>query len=192
MKGTSLPFHIFEPKYLQMVEMANREDLKIAVSHSRSNGEYIGQVCVAGPMTIVQENPNGTKLIVISGESKYKLMNMTQEKPFRCFEAKKLDERPLISQSNREDLAVIRDYFRAWADRNVHNEQESNKIYQVMDNDEQLIGYSTLFLLKDVHEKQKILEALSFDEKIQMIKKFLLPKEIKLGEFLPSITTDED
>jgi Lon protease-like protein len=187
MKGTSLPFHIFEPKYLQMTEAALNEKTPVAVSYSRSNGEYLDQICVGGPLNLVQDNPNGTKLVIINGQSKYRLVELIQEKPFRIFNAQKIEEIPTISTTSREDLEAIKLYFKQWTIRNVPTESESEKIFAMMDNDEQLISYSTLFLLKDVHEKQEILEAKSFEAKIELIKKCLLPNEIKLGEFLPPL-----
>jgi Lon protease-like protein len=194
MKGTTLPFHIFEPRYLEMVERAVRDELPVAVCPSHSNGDYIGQICVGGALNIVQENANGTKMIVISGEAKYKIHRMIQEKPFRIFEAEELKENKAIDDHAKADLTEIKNYFLQWSKRNIHNPAEAERIQTMVHNSEQLISYSALFLLKDVHEKQKILEASNFNQKIELIKTYLLPKEIKISQFLPPIklTKDED
>src|SRR5690554_1490632 len=78
----SIPYHIFEPRYIKMVQDCFLNDYLIAVLTPQWNGEYEGRICVAGRPTIIQSYDNGELDIVITGVMKCRLEEKIQTHPY--------------------------------------------------------------------------------------------------------------
>lgn len=179
-----MPFNIFEPRYLEMINYSILHDVPIAVLKSQESGIYTNLVCVAGTVNVIQENPDRTKVVTISGAVKIKLLEEIQKLPFKIYQAQVLTEDKSLSVNALADLDAIRDAFYLWIKGNVSIAYEREKLFGIISDNEKLLSYATHFLV-DEKIRQRILELDSFQKKIQLIKATLLPREISLSSLLP-------
>lgn len=109
--GTLLPLHIFEPRYRRMVSDALRGDRRIGMVLASSawhadaaTGREIH--CVGGLGTIreVQELEDGRFDIVLSGVSRFRILEFVSESPYRLARVELLED-PYLAQP--EDRGLV-------------------------------------------------------------------------------------
>ncbi len=98
--GTLLSLHIFEPRYKQMVSDALREERRIGMALLRSGWEAdyyenpeIYPIGVVGQIVDEQKLRGDEYNIQLSGHSRYKIVEMLQEKPYRVARVQLLQDR---------------------------------------------------------------------------------------------------
>ena len=160
-----LPLHIFEPRYLQMVEDALKTDERLIGmiqpnEVSGRNGNGLQTIGCAGRITQFSETEDGRYMITLGGMSRFRVVNEVEGfSPYRkCYVSWDGFERDLGRDEedagfNRENfLDLLGRYFDAQglsADWDTMKEAE----------DELLINSLSMMLELDPEDKQALLEA---------------------------------
>jgi uncharacterized protein len=98
--GAMLPLHIFEPRYVQMIDdllEQKQETLALALLKPGWDAKYFGQpdvfpIAGIGRMVSCQRMPNHRYNILVEGMARVKLDEQPLEKSYRCTQYQRLDE----------------------------------------------------------------------------------------------------
>jgi Lon protease-like protein len=103
--GTSLPLHIFEPRYREMIsECLDRKKLFGVVRAKEEGVAEIG--CTAEIITVAKKYPDGRMDIITEGRERFEVMQVNQERPFLQAEVLYLRDEPDQASSDEVAQAV--------------------------------------------------------------------------------------
>jgi Lon protease-like protein len=103
--GTSLPLHIFEPRYREMIsECLGRKKLFGVVRAKEEGVAEIG--CTAEIITVAKKYPDGRMDIITEGRERFEVMQVNQERPFLQAEVLYLRDEPDQASSDEVAQAV--------------------------------------------------------------------------------------
>ena len=100
--GTSLPLHIFEPRYEEMISECL--DRKKSFGIVRAKEEGVAEIgCTAEIITVAKKYPDGRMDIVTEGRERFEVMQVNQERSFLQAEVLYLRDEP--GQASPEEIA---------------------------------------------------------------------------------------
>jgi Lon protease-like protein len=100
--GASLPLHIFEPRYREMVTECLDQKKSFGVVRAKEEGvAEIG--CTAEIITVTRKYPDGRMDIVTEGRERFEVMQVNQERSFLQAEVLYLQDAP--DQASSEEIA---------------------------------------------------------------------------------------
>jgi len=103
--GTSLPLHIFEPRYKEMIEECLAGKKVFGIVRSKEEGaEEIG--CTAEILEVTKKYPDGRMDILTAGRRRFEVMELNQERAFLRAEVLFLDDEPTPAAAPNVDAAV--------------------------------------------------------------------------------------
>lgn len=183
-KRASLPFHIYEERYKKMIKDSLDNHTPITVVTKESNDHYSGKVCVSGTPIVLKKYDDDRMDVVLTGIEKIKLTEFVDEDPYKIYESIPIDEIRVVSEDKRFDLHMIKRRFQSWVKGNVMVKIAPDHLRVMLSDTEMLLSYASIFLISDTDVKKHILEAESFDNKIDLIIQGLVPDKINLGSIL--------
>ncbi len=165
---TRLPLHIFEPRYLQMLEDALKTPHRLIAMVQPMPGpedsEVLHQIGCAGRITQFSETEDGRYLITLSGISRFRIVEETNGfTPYRRCRlnwdsfARDLGRSEADHDFERGDFLNLLDRF--FSAQNLSTDWEALKDAE----DEMLINSLSMLLEFDCEEKQALLEAPSLE-----------------------------
>ena len=184
LRKLALPFHIFEARYRQMVNDALEQQLPIAVLPV-FDGRYQGRACYGGIPQLLHRYDDGRMEIAISGDIRCRLGEVTQDHPYLVCEFEEESEDHKLSERSRFARECIHEGLLSWGEQKIPGEDQLETFKGMIADPESLLSYGNLFLVDDIDQKMRVVEARSWEMKAEMIFKALGPKELSLGPFLP-------
>ena len=158
-----LPLHIFEPRYLAMIEdvLKTPERLIGMIQPSEQNGaERMQTIGCAGRLTQFSETEDGRYMVTLTGISRYRLgKEITGFTPYRKFEASwsGFDRDRFATE---KDPDFNRDLFFKLLSRYFEQRELSTDWETLRDADDELLINSLSMLLDfNTEDKQALLEA---------------------------------
>jgi Lon protease-like protein len=101
--GASLPLHIFEPRYQEMISECLDQKKSFGVVRAKEEGvAEIG--CTAEVITVAKKYPDGRMDIVTEGRERFEVMQVSQELSFLQAEVLYLRDEP--GQATPEEIAL--------------------------------------------------------------------------------------
>ncbi len=105
MPGVSLPLHIFEPRYREMVAECLNQKRPFGVVRTKDEGvAEIG--CTAEIVTVAKKYPDGRMDIVTRGVQRFEVMEVNQERSFLQAEVLYLHDEPGTASANEVAQAI--------------------------------------------------------------------------------------
>ncbi len=186
-KKVTLPYHIFEPRYRQMVKDSLAMQIPIAIVPYHPSNLYRGEICVAGLPHILSTYPDGRMDIYITGSVKCRLTDFESEDPYKVYNYRTLEEDTSIDESFDIELESLKTLLERWAIHFLPDPVQRETFANTLDDAELLVNYCTVFLVDEWNVKKAVMEAESLKEKIKLILQVIGPKEISLGPFMPTL-----
>jgi Lon protease-like protein len=186
-KKVTLPFHIYEERYRQMVHDSMAMQIPIAVVHYDSSSNYQSEICVAGLPHILSTYPDGRMDIYITGTVKCQLTDMDEDDPYKVFYYRNLEEDIHIDESCVLELDSLRTLLERWAIHFLPDPVQREAFGHTLEDPEVLVNYCSVFLVDEVNVKRAVMEAESLIQKIRILLQVIGPKEISLGPFMPTL-----
>lgn len=186
-KKVTLPFHIFEPRYRQMIQDALAMQIPIGVISYHPSDIYQGEICVAGLPHVLTTYPDGRMDIYITGSIKCRLTKFDSEDPYKVYYYKEMEEQIAIDDSFSIELESFKTLLERWALHFLQDPIQRETFSHTLDDPELLINYCAVFLVDDFTTKKEVMEADSLKEKIRILMHVIGPKEISLGPFMPTL-----
>jgi Lon protease-like protein len=186
-KKVTLPFHIFEDRYKQMVQDSIAMQIPIAVVHYDPLEHYQSEVCVAGMPHILSTYPDGRMDIYITGTVKILLTHFEEESPYKIYSYKTLDENMRDDDSMEIELASLRTLLQRWSIHFLPDPMQREAFTHTLVDPEVLVNYCSVFLVDEMELRRAVMEASSLEQKVRVLMTAIGPKEISLGPFMPTL-----
>ena len=163
---TNLPLNIFEQRYLNLVNDAYNKDKLMGMVQSRKEGKNVYQIGCLGKISDYQKSGDGRILINLIGISRFKILEeISNNKLYREFKVDykdfSEDTKDLVNEINTKSLMENAKIF---FKKNglLLNWKEFEKLDQAQ-------RINTLAMIAPItnEEKQKLLEAVSLEDKIK-------------------------
>lgn len=186
-KKVTLPYHIFESRYKQMIKDSIDFQIPIAVIPENVSDDYRGEICVAGMPHILTSYPDGRLDIYITGAVKCRLTSVELDEPYKTYWYKPIEED--LSSADRFDLELtsFKVMLERWANHFLPDPSQRESFAATLEDPELLVNYCAVFLVDDPHLKRLVMIAGTIEEKIRVLMHVIGPKEISLGPFMPSL-----
>ena len=169
---TNLPLNIFEKRYLDLVNNAYDNDKLMGMVQSKKDGNTVYEIGCLGKISDYQRSEDGRILINLTGISRFKILKeIPNNKLYREFKVDYKNFVEDIDESYGEvDITNLMEKTKIFFKRNglLLNWREFEKL-------EHLQKINTLAMIAPVtnEEKQKILEAVSLDNKVKTIENII-------------------
>mgnify|MGYP001412705694 CR=1 FL=1 len=165
---TNLPLNIFEQRYLDLVNDAYNKDRFMGMVQSKKENNDVYEIGCLGKISDYQRSKDGRVLINLTGVSRFKILKeINGNKLYREFHvdyekfAKDIDEK--IEKINTDSLMMkAKTFFKK--NGLLLNWHEFEKLDQVQ-------KINTLSMIAPItnEEKQKLLEAISLENKVKTL-----------------------
>ena len=186
-KKVTLPFHIFETRYRQMIKDSLAMQIPIAIVPIHSSNQYQGEICVAGLPHILSSYPDGRMDIYITGTIKCRLLDFIEEDPYKVYSYRILEEDLSLNDSFELELESFKTLLERWALHFLPDPSQREAFSSTLHDPELLVNYCTVFLVDEFIVRKGLMEASSMREKIRILMHVIGPKEIPLGPFMPTL-----
>ena len=169
---TNLPLNIFEQRYLDLVTDCHNNNKLMGMVQSQKDSNDVYSVGCLGKISDFQENKDGRILINLTGITRFKILREVENKKryrefkvnYKIFEA---DLQNVICNENTESLM---DKAKIFFKKNglLLNWREFEKLDKIQ-------KINTLSMISPVtnEEKQKLLESLTFKDKIETLENII-------------------
>ncbi|MBN8536624.1 MAG: LON peptidase substrate-binding domain-containing protein [Deltaproteobacteria bacterium] len=187
---TTKPLNIFEPRYVQMVKDAIKNNQMIAVGHIQdpslivptSPGEYlhfISPVVGYGKVQIVEERANGFLLVFLNGVGKAKIGKVLDKKnPYYVCEATGIEENNIPNPNLKNKITVLNKILVSWITKYFGNPTQAEMFIRNLEGPEAIVSAFTAYLVKDYDFQQMVLELNDINEKIELLYRLVESNEI--------------
>ncbi|MDC0511904.1 LON peptidase substrate-binding domain-containing protein [bacterium] len=165
---TNLPLNIFEQRYLNLVNDAYNNDKLMGMVQSKKENNSVYQVGCLGKISDYQKNKDGRVLINLTGITRFEILNeKVNNKLYREFKVNyKNFENDLLENKVKIDSSNLIEKIKIFFKKNglLLNWNEFEKLGQTQ-------KINTLAMISPItnEEKQKLLEAVSLNEKIRTL-----------------------
>ena len=165
---TNLPLNIFEQRYLDLVNDAYNKDKLMGMVQSKKEGDTVYDIGCLGKISDYQKSKDGRILINLTGISRFKILKeISSKKLYREFQVDYRNFEKDVENVHQEiDATGLMEKTKTFFKRNglLLNWKEFEKL----DPNQRI---NTLAMIAPVtnEEKQKLLEAVSIDNKIDTL-----------------------
>tara|TARA_Y100000389_G_scaffold180812_1_gene195930 strand:- start:554 stop:1171 length:618 start_codon:yes stop_codon:yes gene_type:complete len=165
---TNLPLNIFEQRYLDLVNDAYSKDKLMGMVQSKKENDSVYKIGCLGKISDYQKNSDGRILVNLTGITRFKILyEVDNDKLYREFRVNyKVFEQDLFENTSEIDSTKLTKKAKIFFEKNglLLNWKEFNKLNQTQQ-------INTLSMISPIvnEEKQKLLETISFEEKIKTL-----------------------
>ena len=169
---TNLPLNIFEDRYLDLVNDCFRSDKLMGMVQSKKGNNSVYEIGCLGKISDYQKSKDGRILINLTGISRFKILKeIPNDKLYREFQ---VDYKSFVGDvenaQNEVDVKELMEKAKNFFKRNglLLNWREFEKLDHVQ-------RINTLSMIAPItnEEKQKLLEAISLENKIKTLESII-------------------
>ena len=186
----SKPFHIFEPRYIHMIEDSIERKIPIAVAsvlepgqtHEFRYGEplqFVHSIVGYGKAQIVDRNLDGSLVVFLEGQGKARLGKVLDRgTPYLVCEAKALTENHDLDPRLEPLLVTAQKVMVHWLKYHIPDPHSRDHFLHYVRTPEQVVGCFASYLVSDSDLQQLLLESDDINEKLVMIKRMIESGEL--------------
>tara|TARA_B100000989_G_scaffold294396_1_gene273447 strand:+ start:135 stop:752 length:618 start_codon:yes stop_codon:yes gene_type:complete len=169
---TNLPLNIFEQRYLNLINDAYNKDKLMGMVQSKKENNGVYEIGCLGKISDYQKSDDGRILINLTGISRFKILKeITNKKLYREFQVDYESFVGDVENSHNEiDAKELMEKAKTFFKRNglLLNWREFEKLDHVQ-------KINTLAMIAPItnEEKQKLLEAISLENKIKTLESII-------------------
>ena len=169
---TNLPLNIFEQRYLNLVNDAYKKDKLMGMVQSKKEGKSVYQIGCLGKISDYQKSRDGRILINLTGISRFRILEeISNNKLYREFKVDYKDFNEDIKDINNTiDTKPLMENAKSFFRKSglLLNWKEFEKL-------DQFQKINTLAMIAPItnEEKQKLLEAISFENKVEALESII-------------------
>ena len=169
---TNLPLNIFEQRYLSLINDAYNKDKLMGMVQSKKESKSVYEIGCLGKISDYQKSKDGRILINLTGISRFRILKeVPNDKLYREFQVDyKSFEEDVENTNNKVDAEELMEKAKTFFKRNglLLNWREFEKLDHVQ-------KINTLSMIAPItnEEKQKLLEAISLENKIKTLENII-------------------
>lgn len=186
-KKVTLPYHIFEARYREMIKDAVAMQIPIGIIPYSPMDNYLGQICIAGLPHILSTYPDGRMDIYITGTVKCRLTEFESEESYKVYYYRQLDEDVHLDESFDMEVDSLKVLLERWAIHFLPDPVQRESFSHTLNDTELLVNYCAVFLVDDLDTKKAVMEASTLADKVRLLLHEIGPREISLGPFMPTL-----
>ena len=169
---TNLPLNIFEQRYVNLVNDAYNKDKLMGMVQSKKEGNDVYDIGCLGEISDYQKSDDGRILINLTGISRFKILKeMPRNKLYREF---KVEYKNFIgdidNNPNEVDANALMEKAKTFFNKNglLLNWKEFEKLNHIQ-------KINTLAMISPItnEEKQKLLESISLENKVNTLESII-------------------
>ena len=180
--SASIPLHIFENKYQEMLSDVISGDRMFCigiVQKSESFNDYLDNIypySTAGLLRACVVNENGTANLILEGIKRIKITELENNKPYKIGRVQVItsnttDEEWVLSADKKIKSILLGDSF---SYQTENSEMNINQILENLVKPEDTADFVSQYFISDQLTLRKLLSLESIDERLEVILKFLL------------------
>ncbi len=187
----SKPFHIFEPRYIQMVEDSIRTGTPIAIGNVIDStvaqqryqpGEplnFVREIVGYGHPVVIERSVNGSIVIFLEGKGKAKLGSVVRSNTtYIVCEAQAVTENHDVGNEHLQTFVTAHKVMISWMNHHISDPHARDQFLTYVKTPEQVIGCYASYLVADHDMQQLILECNDINEKIDLISRLIASGEL--------------
>ena len=169
---TNLPLNIFEQRYMNLVNDAYDKNKLMGMVQSKRENNSVYKVGCLGKISEYQKSKDGRILINLTGITRFEILDeITNDKLYREFKVNyKIFENDLSENKDKTRSSNLMEKAKKFFQRSglLLNWKELEKLDQIQ-------KVNTLSMIAPItnEEKQKLLEAVSLEEKIKTLENII-------------------
>ena len=180
--SASIPLHIFENKYQEMLSDVISGDRMFCIGtiqKSESVNDYLDNIypySTAGLLRACVVNENGTANLILEGIKRIKITELENNKPYKIGRVQVItsnttDEEWVLSADKKIKSILLGDSF---SYQTENSEMNINQILENLGKPEDTANFVSQYFISDQLTLRKLLSLESIDERLEVILKFLL------------------
>ena len=180
--SASIPLHIFENKYQEMLSDVISGDRMFCIGtiqKSESVNDYLDNIypySTAGLLRACVVNENGTANLILEGIKRIKITELENHKPYKIGRVQVItsnttDEEWVLSADEKIKSILLGDSF---SYQTENSEMNINQILENLGKPEDTANFVSQYFISDQLTLRKLLSLESIDERLEVILKFLL------------------
>jgi len=165
-----LPLYIFEPRYRQMLEFVLQEHRIFGIGMVDGPEEWdLRPIAGTGVVRACVRNDDGTSNLILQGICRVRILEWTQQEPFRIARIQ-----PLASQNKQnpdlpELTSELREFCSSLNHQGVKFPSELEELLDHLDNPDVLSDVIASTLVSDAHRRQQLLEEFDLAQRIRLL-----------------------
>lgn len=175
------PLHIFEPRYIQLVERAVEAQMPVALAFVEDPlrvgpvkpGEllpYVKSVAGYGKVQVIERRPYENLLIFIYGEGKVQLGPVLDtQTPYLVCSAEIIPEKSEMDESLMGSVKALESIIHRWIRKHVADPNQQNIFIQNITGPKEIVGAFASYLVEDHDLQQIVLEMSDINEQVQFL-----------------------
>ena len=169
---TNLPLNIFEQRYLDLVNDAYNKDKLMGMVQSKKDQNDVYKIGCLGKISDLQKSKDGRILINLTGVSRFKIIKeISNKKLYREFQIE-YNEFTEDLESNHNDINAENLMEKAKIFFNRNGLLLNWKEFEKLDNTQKINTLAMIAPLTN-EEKQKLLEAVSLQNKVETLESII-------------------
>lgn len=175
MSKLTLPYHIFEDRYKEMIQDAIDNGDYVSVLFPQDC--YQDEICCLGKIEVLKVYPDKKMDILLTGIKKVKLTNkISNEKPYLTYEFEEIKEELAPNEDEIHDIKIIKNLILKRFRKSFELMGNFENLREHLCDPEVAINYATFFLLDSMDKKKEILTLNTITEKLELLMNTLLPE----------------
>ncbi|MEC7276013.1 MAG: LON peptidase substrate-binding domain-containing protein [Bdellovibrionota bacterium] len=185
--GGKLTLNIFEPRYLALLEDCLKNDIPMALGHACStpleggvsipHETYCEVFCEVGFGTpqVLTTTPQGSQVVVVNGEGKGKLCDLTEdERGFLKAELKEVSYQDQLESEQTFLYRRLKSITKEQVSELLKNDREAEILMSNLNTPNELVAFYSDHLMKSFDHKLSVFKQNDINEKIQLIGQYLV------------------
>ena len=180
--SASIPLHIFENKYQEMLSDVISGDRMFCigtVQKLESSNDYLDNIypySTAGLLRACVVNDNGTANLILEGIKRIKITELENNKAYKIgrvqvISSNTTDQEWVLSADKKIKSILLGDSF---SYQNLNSEINISQILENLETPENTADFVSQYFISDQLTLRKLLSLESIDERLEVILKFLL------------------
>lgn len=180
--SASIPLHIFENKYQEMLSDVISGDRMFCigtVQKLESSNDYLDNIypySTAGLLRACVVNDNGTANLILEGIKRIKITELENNKAYKIgrvqvISSNTTDQEWVLSADKKIKSILLGDSF---SYQNLNSEINISQILENLETPENTADFVSQYFISDQLTLQKLLSLENIDERLEVILKFLL------------------
>lgn len=175
------PLHIFEPRYIQLVEKAVEtqtpvalafveDPLQVAPVKPGQTLPYVKGIAGFGRVQVIERRPYENLLIFIYGEGKVQLGPVQDtHTPYLVCSAEIIPEKNELDESLMGSVKALESIIHRWIRKHVADPNQQNTFIQNITGPKEIVGAFASYLVEDYDLQQIVLEMNDINEQVQFL-----------------------
>jgi ATP-dependent Lon protease len=172
---TTKPLHVFEPRYVEMVNQSITQGVPIAVCFVPEGSSEIRPVAGYGIPQIIERKPDQTLLVFMSGQGKVQLdlQTISTENSVSSMHGAPVVEELSLREDLKSKYMNLSEVLVRWITTHIADPVQRETFIRSLKGPQEVIGAFSAYLIYDYDLQYEAMELTSLSDQIQFLHRLL-------------------